>query len=491
MGEREREIEIFGDAEFDSINWRSDYEQLIEEFPWLAPKVSHEHRWTEGYDPLPSQLRYHECDARYKGFSGPVGSGKSLALVRESLKLAYGNPGRLGLVGAPTYRMLEDVTMLTFLEVLETWEIPFSLRKSRKMITLKDTKSRVIFRSLEHPHRLVGTNLAWFACDELTFCKQASWEKLEARLRDPLAKLRAGIAVWTANGFDWVYDRFIKSGHPDKYIGIRAQPFENKYLPDDYYENLKASYDPLLYRQEVLGEYLSLFSGMVYHAFRGAQDKEGNVRSVEYDPRLPICWSMDFNVRRMCSVIAQQKTDAANKTVFNVLDELVLPDSNTVATCNEFDERIEKLVAPHENAARGKILIDVRVYGDAAGNSGSSKTGDLSDYTLIRDFFKRRADRYRVTYHVPDANPTVKSRVNAVNSALCDATGERRLFIAPHCKELATDFEQVAWAVNSSTDIDKKKDAKRTHISDALGYLVAKVAPILMRGGERNRPFAV
>jgi len=451
--------------------------------------VSFEHRWADGYEPLPSQLRYHECDTRYKGFSGPVGSGKSLALVRESLKLAYANPGRLGLVGAPTYRMLEDVTMLTFLEVLETFEIPFTLRKSRKMITLTDCKSRVIFRSLEHPHRLVGTNLAWFACDELTFCKQASWEKLEARLRDPLARLRAGIAVWTANGFDWVYDRFIKQGHPGKYTGIRAEPFENRYLPEDYYENLKGSYDPLLYRQEVLGEYLSLFSGMVYHAFRGAQETNGNVRPAEYNPRLPLCWAMDFNVRRMCSVIAQQSTDATNRPVISVLDEIVLPDSNTVATCNEFDERVSRILEPLEK--RGKLQIDVRIYGDAAGNSGSSKTGDLSDYSLIRDFFNKRSERYRVTWHVPDANPTVRARVNAVNTALCDASGERRLFMAPHCKELATDFEQVAWAVNSSTDIDKRKDPKRTHISDALGYLVTRVAPVTLRGGERSTPFGI
>ena len=37
------------------------------------------------YDPLPSQKAFHECPARFKGFSGPVGSGKSQALCQEAI----------------------------------------------------------------------------------------------------------------------------------------------------------------------------------------------------------------------------------------------------------------------------------------------------------------------------------------------------------------------------------------------------------------------
>jgi hypothetical protein len=56
------------------------------------------------YHPLPSQRRFHESPARFKGFSGPIGSGKSQALCQEAIKLTYQNPGRTGLIGAPTYR---------------------------------------------------------------------------------------------------------------------------------------------------------------------------------------------------------------------------------------------------------------------------------------------------------------------------------------------------------------------------------------------------
>jgi hypothetical protein len=57
------------------------------------------------YRPLESQRRFHESKARFKGFSGPIGSGKSQALCQEALKLSYLNPGRTGLIGAPTYEV--------------------------------------------------------------------------------------------------------------------------------------------------------------------------------------------------------------------------------------------------------------------------------------------------------------------------------------------------------------------------------------------------
>jgi hypothetical protein len=55
------------------------------------------------YRPLDSQKKFHASAARFKGFSGPIGSGKSQALCQEALKLSYLNPGRTGLMGAPTY----------------------------------------------------------------------------------------------------------------------------------------------------------------------------------------------------------------------------------------------------------------------------------------------------------------------------------------------------------------------------------------------------
>ena len=71
-------------------------------------------------------------------------------------------------------------------------------------------------------------------------------------------------------------------------------------------------------------------------------------------------------------------------------------------------------------------------------------------------------------------NPSVRDRVALMNAQLAAADGEARLFIDPQCHELVQDFEEVTFKPESSV-IDKDRDSKRTHLSDALGYLVWQV----------------
>ena len=70
-----------------------------------------------------------------------------------------------------------------------------------------------------------------------------------------------------------------------------------------------------------------------------------------------------------------------------------------------------------------------------------------------------------------------------MNSAMENEAGRVRLVVNPKCKELIKDFEQVGYVPNT-TMIDKATDPKRTHLSDALGYLVWQEcrAPVGERG---------
>jgi hypothetical protein len=401
------------------------------------------------YSPLPSQKKFHESTARFKGFSGPIGSGKSAALCQEAIRLSYLNPGRTGLIGSPTYPMLRDSTLLALLETLNDNAIPFELNKADFVLTMKDTGSRILLRAVDEFERLRGTNLAWFGLDELTYTLEGAWLRLEGRLRDPKATQRCGFAVWTPKGFDWVYRKFIS--HPvEGYEAIHAKPFENRFLlkqVPDYYERLRGSYDENFYRQEVLGDYLNVRGGLVYHAF----DRERNVRSMKVDPARPLVWALDFNVDPMCSVIAQVDRNGE----VSVLDEIALRRATTEQACGEFEKRF------------GLPAAGVVVYGDASG--ASMQTTGYSDYQVIRSYFGSRMAK--VTYRVPKANPPVRDRVSLVNARLRNARDEVQLFVDPKCRELIDDFEQVSYQ-EESTQIDKDKDRKRTHLSDALGYLI-------------------
>jgi hypothetical protein len=401
------------------------------------------------YSPLPSQKRFHKLKARFKGFSGPIGSGKSQALVNEAVKLSYVNAGRTGLIGAPTYPMLRDSTQTSFFELLAGSDVPFEFHKAENVVVMKHTQSKVLFRSLEDFERLRGTNLAWFGIDELTYAPEEAWLRLQGRLRDPKATVLSGVAVWTPKGFDWVYRRFLSEPREDHEVVI-ARAGENHHMLDkipDFYERLRSSYDELFYRQEVLGEYLNLAGDRVYHAF----DRGVNVRPGEPDRGKALLWALDFNVDPMCSIVAQRSAKE-----FTVLDEIILRRATTQEACAEFRSRY------------GGWASGIIVYGDASGTY--RKTSGLSDYSIIRNEFSSAGIR-NVQYRMPASNPLVRDRVNLLNAKLRSADGNTALFIDPKCKELILDLEQVSYKANSF-QIDKTADPRRTHLSDALGYLI-------------------
>jgi len=416
------------------------------------------------YHPLPSQQRFHDSRARFKGFSGPIGSGKSQALCQEALKLAYLNPGRTGLLGAPTFPMLRDATQAALLEILERNRIPHEWNRAESYLRLSETRSRILFRAVEEFERLRGSNLAWFGLDELTYAPRQAWLRLEGRLRDPRATRLCGFAVWTPKGFDWVHERFV--GSPvEGYETIQARPFENQFLLErvpDYYQRLKHSYDGRFYEQEVLGRYLELTAGRVYFAFSRA----GNVTDVEIARGSPLLWALDFNVDPMSSVVAQMDGEEVR-----VLDEIVLNRASTYDACAEFGNRF----AEHA----GGLVI----YADASGSR--RQTSGTTDVEILKKFVSERAYG-EVRFRIPKANPAVRDRVTLMNSKLESAAGERKLVVHPRCKELIKDFEQVMYKENSQV-IDKDRDPKRTHLSDALGYLAWQECRGGMKIGEQSR----
>ncbi len=355
----------------------------------------------------------------------------------------------MGLIGAPTYPMLRDAIQAALFEILDQNRIPYDFNKAENQVVFQETRSKILFRSLDDFERLRGSNLAWFGVDELTYTAPEAWLRLEGRLRDPKARRLCGFGVWTPKGFDWVWERFIESPVTG-YKVILAKPYENHYLLEkvpDYYERLKSSYDERFFQQEALGEYLHLHSGLVYHQF----DRKRNVGAIDLDPQSSVLWALDFNVDPMSSLVAQVSGDRVV-----VLDEIVLSRATTWEACEEFHARF-----PHP---KGGVVV----YADATG--GRLQTTGTSDLKVITQFFAS-FDYRKVEYKIPKVNPAVRERVTVTNAKLRTADGETHLVVNPKCKELIRDFEQVSFKENSST-IDKERDPKRTHLSDALGYLI-------------------
>jgi len=359
--------------------------------------------------------------------------------------------------------MLRDATQAALLELLQTNGIRFEHNKAENTLLLNDTGSKILFRPVDEFERLRGTNLAWFGLDELTYTQEESWLRLQGRLRDPKARRLCGFAVWTPKGHDWVYRKFISDAAPS-YEAIIAKPFENRHLLSkvpDFYARLCESYDPTFYEQEVMGAYLSLDGGRVYSSFNRAE----NVRELAVAEHLPLLWTLDFNVDPMSSLIVQVLGGR-----IHVLDEIVIRHGTTVEACAEFLRRYPA----HPSG--------VTVFGDASGYK--AQTTGSSDYAVIKDYFRVNAST-RVNYTVPRSNPSVRERINLMNSKLRAADGTLSLLVDPKCKELIRDFDQVCYKADSN-QIDKDRDRMRTHMSDALGYLVWQECRPMPKIGEKR-----
>jgi hypothetical protein len=150
----------------------------------------------------------------------------------------------------------------------------------------------------------------------------------------------------------------------------------------------------------------------------------------------------------------------------------VLSRASTYNACEEFAARFPK----HS----GGLVV----YADATG--ARLQTSGTTDVAILRQFL-RGGEWGEARFRIPRVNPAVRDRVMLMNAKLESAAGERKLEIHPRCRELIKDFEQVTYKENSLI-VDKERDPRRTHLSDALGYLVWQECRGGSTVGERGLP---
>jgi hypothetical protein len=181
----------------------------------------------------------------------------------------------------------------------------------------------------------------------------------------------------------------------------------------------------------------------------------------------PLCWTWDFNVEPMVSLIGTRE-----RGLFRVHRELILEEANIAEMCDLF-----KRTHPHHRA-------EIWLYGDASGSARTAQT-KMSSYQIILNEMKDYPAPIRLK--IPEKNPGVTDRINSVNVACKGIDGIINLEVDPSCSELIDDLEQVVG--DGKQGIKKtfnKKDPyyRRTHMTDALGYWIYQEAPIVSYSPE-------
>ena len=332
----------------------------------------------------------------------------------------------------------------------------------RHVAPLRDLgPDQIALRGAESYDSLRGEGLDFVVLDEYASMAPAAWKEV---LRPALADRQGGaLFIGTPRGFNHFYELYEGAQGQADWATFQFTTEEGGNVSAEELHSAARELDERCYRQEFQASFEHLGQGRVYYAF----ERSGNVRECQYQPGVPLVWSVDFNVHPMCSIVAQRVRD----TVY-VLDELVLPDSNTPAACEAFLDRTKRIWET------GPVTL--HIYGDATGDSRTS-AASRTDWKIIRDFFNAKKTAFQASIRVNPSNPPVKDRINCVNARLCNSVRERRLLIDPRCKQLIRDLEQVSWKTDANgnplIELDKS-DPMRTHTSDALGYYITSVFPM-------------
>jgi hypothetical protein len=406
------------------------------------------------------QSQVFRAPARFRVLVAGRRFGKTFECVSELCNAVWGKPKAQAWYLAPTYRQAKQIAWKELKETV----LPYVSDKPNETDLSVQIRGggMIALRGAENYDSLRGPGLDFAALDEYADMKPAVWTEV---IRPMLAD-RQGRALFigTPKGMNHFYELHTAARTLPDWASFQFTTLDGGRVTAEELESARQDMDAKTFRQEFLGSFEN-FNGRTYYCF----ERAANLAPVAYDATQQLCWSLDFNVNPMCSVIVQTQG-----TKVEVLDEIVLPNSNTQEACNEFWRRVE----PWIRAVPGRKLAptSLRIYGDAAGDHRQSAAASKSDYTIIKEFF-RRIPELAVTYHVPLADPHVRDRVNAMNAKLKSAADVIGMLIDPRCKRLTKDLEQVAWKAdangNMTGDIDKRnKDL--THVSDALGYLVER-----------------
>lgn len=414
----------------------------------------------------PAQMHVFRSDKRFRVLVAGRRFGKTHLALIELLRAAWGT-GRTAWYVAPSYRQAKRIAWDRLKQLTEPY---WAGKPNETDLSVKLRWGGVIaLRGADQYSSLRGNGLDFVVLDEFASMKPECWTEV---LRPALADRRGGaLFIGTPEGSDHLFERFEHAQKDDEWAAFQYTTLEGGNVTAEELASAARELDVRLFRQEFEASFEGVAEGQAYYCFSRAE----TVKACTYQPGVPLIWTLDFNVNPMCSVLAQRVNDSVH-----ILDELILPDSNTVAACQAFLQRTR------EWARHGPI--NVEVYGDASGfQRRTSGTG--TDWSLIREFFAQWKGDFVASIRAATSNPGVRDRVALVNSRLQSASGERRLFVDPRCRELIKDFERVCWQLDSTgrvtTELDKS-DRDRTHISDALGYYIAEAFAMRGRVGEKS-----
>lgn len=457
---------------------------------------------TDRWNPLryhPEQARLLNSPARFKVVPAGRRSGKTERAKRKLIRTAISAESKFAdphyFAAAPTRDQAKRIYW-DDLKALSPRSLVHRISETELTIWYKMGSSLSVL-GMDKPARIEGSPWDGGVLDEYGNMKEVAWgAHVEPALAD-----REGWCwlIGVPEGRNHYYETYNRAlGELNIANGGDWDAFTWKssdILPAHIIESARRNLDDLTFQQEYEASFVN-FQGQAYYPFDRAVHCAN--LSDAYNPSADLVLCFDFNVDPGIAVICQEiefprklatvSTEIKGRTMFSnvaqpategtgVLGEVYIPrNSNTPAVCRRFIQ--------DWGGHAGRILV----YGDATGGARGTAQTEGSDWDLVKKELYGHFGPERVFFRVPRANPTERSRINAVNTRLRSGDGTIRMMVDPvKAPNVVKDFEGVRLLEGGSGEIDKKSDPKLTHSSDGVGYYVVAEFPIMKVGARTQK----
>ena len=362
--------------------------------------------------------------------------GKSYLSCVELLRGAIEKPGETYFYCAPSYRMAKDIVWKLLKRL-----VPKAWVKSKNETDLKIelvNGSTIELKGTENAMALRGRSLSGVVLDEAAFMDAEVWFEV---IRPALADKQGwALFISTPDGTaSWFYDLWCYAEEgDDDWVRWQFTTIEGDNVPASEIEAARSQLDARTFRQEFEASFENL-AGLVAISF-GDENISTEASDISV---LPLLLGVDFNVSPMSGVCAVKD----NETLY-VFDEIILTGG---ATTWDFAEEVTR-----------RFGVDRRVIACPDPTGGARKTSGvgLTDHNILR--------RSGFSVSSPKAPWKIRDKITSVNTALLDATGARRTYIHPRCKELIKSLRTLTYAPGTGLP---NKNLGVDHAFDAFGYL--------------------
>jgi hypothetical protein len=304
--------------------------------------------------------------------------------------------------------------------------------------------STIELKGADNYDSLRGRSIDFLVLDEVAdIHPEAFYSALMPALADRKGHF---LACGTPKGqSNWAFDLYNNATTDEDWASWRVSTLEGGFVDAKEVEYAKQLLDQKTFAQEYDADFVQSGS-KIFYSF----DREHNVEPYTGDAPKIVYIGQDFNVGFLTAVVF-----ALNDNVLHAVDEIVLTSANT-------DEMVAEIKRRYSDR---KIFV----FPDPSAKANKTSSAGRTDISILSNA--------GFIVKAPNKHTPVRDTINAVNSMLLSASGERKMFFDPRCKQTIESMDRWEYKEGSMVP-DKNGAVDYSHLCDCVRYITDYLFPV-------------